>query len=306
MKKQCSPSFAKLSAQLQASMASPKFATTPSWPSFFDPSSPNSLNAASEIHHHVNGRVAVESNDHIQDLQEHDADFVSREQFLREAFDVYATTFCELVRDHALLTVAPGQSMMQVYLDNIDVLRTMPDALATPRLPASRAPETWALAGRTDGLTDPIDLLPLPSPREIPQEAIERDRQTLPDRVADLLRNHSQRGTPTLANFRWGIVVPVGWVHVQNVEGMESDALPGGTWIYKYRRKLGLKGEEVSGHCAAIGGHTNGFTTPVGAHVFCFEASKFWLEKEGRLRRFHFIIPLCPAHHRSNDVGFMD
>ncbi|KAJ3013383.1 hypothetical protein HKX48_005793 [Thoreauomyces humboldtii] len=234
--------------------------------------------------------------------QGENANLFFREKGLREAFDAYATLFGGLVEDHALLAKAPGASMMKVYVDNTNLLRTIADALVTPRLPVSRNPEIWSLRGCRGRLIDPIDLLPLEPPHPIDEEEIERSRQQLPAQVSDLVRNRSLRGTPTFENFRWGVAVAVGWLHVQNVEGMEGDILPAGNWINKYKKKLGLNAEEVSGHCAAIGAHTNGFKTPVGGHVYCYEASKHWLEKEGRSRRFHFILPLCPAHNASTAI----
>ncbi|KAJ3019314.1 hypothetical protein HKX48_002210 [Thoreauomyces humboldtii] len=239
---------------------------------------------------------------HVLGQQHENSDLFLREQELREAFDAYATLFGGLVEDHALLSKAPGASMMKVYVDNTNLLRTMADALVTPRLPVSRHPEIWSLRGCRGRLIDPIELSSLEAPDVVDEEDVERGRQRLPERVSDLVRNSSRRGTPTFENFRWGIVVAVGWLHVQNVEGTDGDILPAGNWINKYKKKLGFSAEDVSGHCAAIGAHTNGFTTPVGGHVFCYEASRHWLEKEGSLRRFHFILPLCPAHNRNTHV----
>ncbi|KAJ3181512.1 hypothetical protein HDU87_001122 [Geranomyces variabilis] len=226
-----------------------------------------------------------------------------QEESLTAAFDAYATIFSQLVEDHALLLKSPGEAMMLVYSKNSELLRTIADALATPTLPKARAAEAWVLPGCRGGLLgDSIDLAPLPAPREVTDCVLEYNRDELPARVAGLFRSNSRRGTPTFENFKWGIVVPAGWLHVQKVEGISGDMLPGGNWINKYRKKLELNADDVNGHCAAIGAHTDGFTTPIGSHVFCYEASKWWLKKEGRSRRFHFILPLCPAHNSSSAV----
>ncbi|KAJ3152813.1 hypothetical protein HDU89_001016 [Geranomyces variabilis] len=226
-----------------------------------------------------------------------------QEERLTAAFDAYAAIFSQLVEDHALLAKAPGEAMMLVHSKNTELLRTIADALVTPTLRTSRAAEVWVLPGCRGGLLgDSINLAPLPAPRQVADCVLEDGRDKLSAPVTGLFRSDSRRGTPTFENFKWAIMVPAGWLHVQKVEGISGDLLPGGNWINKYRKKLELNAEDVNGHCAAIGAHTDGFTTPIGSHVFCYEASKWWLEKEGRRRRFHFILPLCPAHNSSNAV----
>ncbi|KAJ3166030.1 hypothetical protein HDU88_003573 [Geranomyces variabilis] len=63
--------------------------------------------------------------------------------------------------------------------------------------------------------------------------------------IADALVTPTLRKSRAAENFKCAIVVPAGWLHVQKVEGISGDLLPGGNWINKYRKKLELNAEDV-------------------------------------------------------------